>query len=133
MNVSNMQISNPFFQMGNIGNNGVNMGIFNNKQNMEFELKTNEAKSKKINIIFKDVIGRTKLLIFNYGDTINDIMVSYLNKIGRSEYINTDFVRFIYNASALKFGDETKIEKYFEHCIPHPPTIIVYDTYNHPL
>ena len=133
MNISNRQISNQIIQMDNFGNNGFNMDCFNNNQNMIFEENNNGDNMKKISIIFKETNGRIKTLHFNYGTTINDIMESFLKEKGRSEYINTDFVKFIYNASVLEFGDKTKIEIYFRNCIPATPNIFVIDTYNHPL
>ena len=56
----------------------------------------------------------------------------FLKEIGKSEYINTNYVRFLYNASQLEFGDETKIEEKFRDHLPNP-VLTVIDTYGHPL
>ena len=113
--------------MENFGNNGVNMDFFNNNK---FEKKIIGDNVKKIDIIFKEANGRIRNFLFNYGTTINDIMESFLKEIGRSEYINTNCVRFIHSGSSLEYGDKTKIEIYFKNCITLPPMILVLDTYN---
>ena len=123
MNIPSMPNSNPFFQMQNIGNNE----LFNNNFNMNFE-GNNDDKNPKISIVSTHLSGMKKVLHFNYGTTINDIMERYLKEIGKSDFINKDNVVFLYNALSLKFGDETKIEIFFRNCLPHPPNITVYET-----
>ena len=108
-----------------------NMGLFNNNFNMILNKNKNNVNSGKINIIFVYPSGK-KLLVFNYGTTVNDIFVKFLKEIGKSEYINTNYTRFIYNSSQLEFGDETKIEEKFRDHLPNP-VLTVIDTYGHPL
>ena len=128
MNIPSIPNSNPFFQIQNIGNNE----LFNNNFNMNFE-GNNDYKVPKINIIFSHTSRIKKVLHFNNGTTVNDIMERYLKEIGKSDFINTDNVVFLYNAVPLKFGDNTKIEFFFRYCLPHPPTLTVSDTYGHSL
>ena len=117
MQMQTLEMNIP--DIAQIQNMGINNGMINNNFNME-------KKSIKIaNIIFNSSTGKKKLLHFNYETTINDILERYLVEIGKPEYINTDYISFIFNAQFLKFGDTTKIEKYFCSSLPHPPIITV--------
>ena len=71
---------------------------------------------KKMTIIFKTNQGETHSMIFNYGTTINQILTSYLEKIGRTELTNNNSnkIHFLFNTTEINFGSQTKIENFFQ-------------------
>ena len=89
-----MNITNLFIPFQNIGNNGVNLGLFNNNCNINIEENKTKDTTPKVSIIFKHISGHKKILTFKYGTTINDILKKYLKEMGKSEFINTDYVHF---------------------------------------
>ena len=119
-----MPINNNMFNMG-IQNN--NMMFFNNINNNDDELNNglkmnnvnsleNNEKHKK-NIIFETTSGDTKLMVFDYGTPICDVLTKYLEKINKLEFKNK--VSFIINGKKIRFDDKTKIESFFKD-LPSP-------------
>ena len=52
----------------------------------------------KINIIFKTTKGTTYTMVFNYGTTIDQALIKYLNRIGRPElYGKSNKIGFFFN------------------------------------
>jgi len=52
-------------------------------------------------------------LTINYGTTVDKLLKKFLCKIHQPELIDSNKICFIYNASRLKFGDQTFVEKKF--------------------
>ena len=71
----------------------------------------------KMNIIFRTTQGTTHNIILNYGTTIDEALTTYLKRVGRPElkYDNSVKINFIFNATRIKFGDQTKIEVFFKN------------------
>ena len=70
----------------------------------------------QMNIVFEsNKVGRISIP-FYYGTTINQALITYLSKIGRSDLINkTNKILFIFNGRSINFNDQTKIEDYFHN------------------
>ena len=64
-------------------------------------------------------------MVFNYGTTIDQALIKYLNRIGRPElYGKSNKICFLFNARLLRFGDKTPVEVYFKGVMY--PNIVVY-------
>ena len=99
-----------------------NMTMNNNGQiqsNYNFDL------TPKITIIFRSEDGETKLFNFNFGTTLNETFIAYIQRINKPQKINDKDFSFLYNGIRLPFWDKTKIEKYFSDSIN--PTILVFE------
>ena len=85
---------------------------------------------KKLNVIFKTTQGTTHTLVYNYGITIDQALSKYLNRVGRPELYDqkSNKICFLFNASQLKFGDQTKIEVFFKGVTN--PKVVVNDVHN---
>ena len=67
----------------------------------------------KINAIFQSVGGLRLNFTVNIGTTIDKLLKKFLYKIDHPELIGNNKILFLYNASPLKFGDQTPVEEYF--------------------
>ena len=63
-------------------------------------------------MIFKNTRGDCHSLVVNYGVTIDELLKEYLKRIGRPDLIGDNRISYIWNASKLKFGDKTTVEKH---------------------
>ena len=71
----------------------------------------------QMNIVFEsNKVGKHNIR-FYYGTTINQALITYLNKIGRPDLINnkSNKILFIFNAKLINFNDQTKIEDFFHN------------------
>ena len=84
----------------------------------------------KISVIFKRTRGNTNVITVNYGTTINDTLEKYLKRVGRPDLIGTqdNKICFLWNATKMKFGDNTPVEKFFKNALN--PKIVVNDINN---
>ena len=116
-----------------------NCNVFNNNFYNNFNQKENKNLQNKImNIIFKSVSGRIRIIVCDHGTTVNEVLEKFLRSIGKPEFINKEDVNYICNTGtiygppySLKFGDETKIEDYFID--KNNNIITVSDTFHCPL
>ena len=94
-------------QFGNQMNNIMGMNINNNIINFS-------GNNLKKQVTFQKTSGECKIMVFDYGTTVNDILRKYLIEIGKPELLeNEDKIGFFYNAQKLRFNDKTKIEDFF--------------------
>jgi hypothetical protein len=108
---------------------GFQMGVdeVNNAQAQDNDAN---APGPKLNVIFKTTQGTTHTLVYNYGITIDQALSKYLNRVGRPELYDqkSNKICFLFNASQLKFGDQTKIEVFFKGVTN--PKVVVNDVHN---
>ena len=97
--------------------------IMNN--NGQFQAYCNYDLSPKITIIFRAENGETKLFNFNFGNTLKETFIAYIQRINKAQKINDKDFSFLFNGIKLSFWDKTKIENYFSDCIN--PTIYVFE------
>ena len=84
---------------------------------------TNFDLTPKITIIFRSEEGDKRIFNFNFGTTLNEIFIAYVQRVNKLQKINDKDFSFLFNGIKLPFWDNTKIEKYFSDCIN--PTILV--------
>ena len=79
-----------------------------------------QNQNPQLNIIFKTPQGIRQNFRFYYGTTINKVLITYLNKIGRSDLINkqSNEIYFTYNSTKINFNDKRKIEQIFNNTNP---------------
>ena len=87
----------------------------------------------KINVIFKTTQGVSHAMAFDFGTTIDQALRKYLGRVGKSELLDdlentSNKICFLFNAQQLKFGDNRKIENFFQNNLN--PKIIVNDVHN---
>ena len=133
-----MQMQMPMnnqFMMGMGGNEneewlkGFQMGVdeVNNAAAQDSEAN---APGPKLNVIFKTTQGTTHTLVYNFGITIDEALSKYLSRVGRPELYQekSNKICFLFNASQLKFGDQTKVEVFFKGVTN--PKVVVNDVHN---
>ena len=100
-----------------------------NNTNTENEDEENNN-INKYNIIFVSTQGVSYNIYYNYGTTIDEVLKAYLNEAETPELIDdrTNRITYLYNATRLRFGDQTTIETFFRNSIN--PRIIVNDIQN---
>ena len=108
---------------------GFQMGVEEANNNAGQDNDVNDQ-APKTNIIFKTTQGTTHTLVYNYGTTIDQVLSKYLNRVGRPELYQekSNKICFLFNASQLKFGDQTKVEVFFKGVIN--PKVVVNDVHN---
>ena len=130
MNNMNMDINlqNIITQINNIINpqmnmfgmqippmNNFSMGIPFNENQIKNEIKE-ESNVSKMEITFNASTGSKKVLLFDYGTTINEMLEKYLESFNRSDLINNkDKFVILHKGNRIDFEDKTKIEEFFEH------------------
>ena len=79
-----------------------------------------QNQNPQLNIIFKTPQGIRQNFRFYYGTTINQVLITYLNKIERSDLINkqSNEIYFTYNSTKINFNDKRKIEQIFNNTNP---------------
>ena len=96
--------------------------MINPQYNINNQYYQNQYQNQKpqLNIIFKTTQGIRQNFRFYYGTTINQVLITYLNKIGRPDLINkqSDEIYFTYNSTKLNFNDQRKIENAFNNADP---------------
>ena len=107
---------------------GFKMGVDEVKGNSEPNFS-----GGKINVIFNTTQGVSHAMAFDFGTTIDQALKKYLDRVGKSELLNdlantSAKICFLFNAQQLKFGDNRKIENFFQNNLN--PKIIVNDVHN---
>ena len=96
--------------------------MINPQYNINNQYYQNQYQNQKpqLNIIFKTTQGIRQNFRFYYGTTINQVLITYLNKIGRSDLINkqSNEIYFTYNSTKINFNDKRKIEQIFNNTNP---------------
>ena len=84
-----------------------------------------QSPGPKMNIVFTTTQGHSQILILNYGTPIDEALKIYLKRVGKPELINdnTNKICFLFNATKIKFGDNTPVEKYFKNS-PNPKIVV---------
>ena len=79
----------------------------------------------KINVIFNTTQGTTHNMVMSHGTTIDEALKKYLKRVGRPDLINdnSNKICFLFNATKLKFGDNTPIEQFFKNA-PNPKVVV---------
>ena len=88
--------------------------------NNQYYQKQYQNQKSQLNIVFKTNQGIRQNFHFYYGTTINQVLITYLNKIGRSDLINkqSNEIYFTYNSTKINFNDKRKIEDAFNNTNP---------------
>ena len=88
--------------------------------NNQYYQKQYQNQKPQLNIVFKTNQGIRQNFHFYYGTTINQVLITYLNKIGRSDLINkqSNEIYFTYNSTKINFNDKRKIEDAFNNTNP---------------
>ena len=76
-------------------------------------------------INFKTTLGNKTILEMDKNNSIDELLKKYLDKINKSDIINSteESLYFTYNAEKLEFGDQRKIEEVFS--TNNNPTVLV--------
>ena len=150
MPMNNMQMPMNMNMMGGMGMGGMPMnmnmmgGMGANNQMMNddedwlqgFKMGVDEINmvgdqnnsGPKFNVLFTTTIGTKRMMVLNYGTTVDQALRKYLEHMGKKNLINSEKISFLYNAAKLNFGDNTPIEKFFKNITN--PKIVVNDVNN---
>ena len=98
--------------------------INNNKSKELPKISGINVDSVKI-INFKTTLGNKTILEMDKNNSIDELLKKYLDKINKSDIINSteESLYFTYNAEKLEFGDQRKIEEVF--ATNNNPTVLV--------
>ena len=118
--MDNIEPNNNFIDNNNFQNE--NQNLSNNNYQKEFN------PGPKLNIHFRTTQGTCTNFVINSETTIDELLDKYLKKVNKIYLKKTNKICFLYNASILKYGDRTKVEKIF---VGNPnPKIVVNDVNN---
>ena len=81
-------------------------------QNMNFNINNNQKMEKKINVIFKNVLGKPINIKPKYGTPINKVIEEYLAEIGLGSEDKKKF-NFIFRGHPINYNEQKKVEDYF--------------------
>ena len=119
----NMNLNNNYnFTMNNMNN--MMMQMLNNYDEYEEWMKEFGIEDS-IKIIFNTTQGKKTEVSVKKGTTIDQLLKKYLELENRSYLIDYKRIVFLFNAIKLKFGDNTKVEKFFKNTIS--PKIVIND------
>ena len=130
----NQQIQNIKTQILNIEmeiNNNINMKMnqINNMQMNNFLLMQNDNIQKNIiekkHVTFRSNTGKRWNMQFDREITVSEMLKQFLVKIEKPELFKTDEIFFLFNATKLNWGDNTKIRDKFS--LDLYPSIAVVD------
>ncbi len=115
-----LQIQNMAFQLWNMQSEITNFGfqMFNNAQINQFNIineNNNQFNDQLINVVFRhnDGYGDKFNVVVDKRITIDELLKTYIKKIGNIEFTNK-IKSFVYNAEfPLKLGDDTIVHKFF--------------------
>ena len=136
MNINNNNY-NPMMGMMKQEMTGINPLMMNMNEMMQnnyaqdeewmkgFQLGVEEMNSKET--IFTTIQGHKTNINVKKGTTIDELLRKYLKNENREYLINNKEIVYLYNGTALKFGNNTKIETFFEDI---KPQIVVNDVYH---
>ena len=132
---NNFQMNNMMINPNNFMQNNINMSnnipqMNNNMVNYMISKEDEEwmkgfhmgvekeMNSKpKIRVIFNTTQGSSTDIEVFFGTTINQLLEKYLKHIGRPDLIRdkSNKICFLFNATKIRFGDETTVEKFFKN------------------
>ena len=118
--MDNIEPNNNFIDNNNFKNE--NQNLSNNNYQKEFN------PGPKLNIHFRTTQGTCTNFVINSETTIDELLDKYLKKVNKIYLKKTNKICFLFNASKLKYGDKTKVEKFFKGAAL--PKIIVIDVNN---
>jgi hypothetical protein len=118
--MDNIEPNNNFINNNNFQNE--NQNLYNNNYEEEFN------PGPKLNIIFSSTQGTSTNIVINSEATIDELLDKYLKKVNKIYLKKTNKICFLYNSSILKYGDKTKVEKFFKGHLS--PKIVVNDVNN---
>ena len=98
----------------NIGNNSFNLFNSQNSGNQINGSLNNSG--PKMNVIFTSGTGNSKVLILDYGTTVDDMLKIYLKKENKLDlYGSNNKIGFLYNIKNIQFGNQTPIDVFFKN------------------
>ena len=98
----------------NIGNNSFNLFNSQNSGNQINGSLNNSG--PKMNVIFTSGTGNSKVLILDYGTTVDDMLKIYLKKENKLDlYGSNNKIGFLYNIKNIQFGNQTPIDLFFKN------------------
>ena len=98
----------------NIGNNSFNLFNSQNSGNQINGSLNNSG--PKMNVIFTPGTGNSKVLILDYGTTVDDMLKIYLKKENKLDlYGSNNKIGFLYNIKNIQFGNQMPIELFFKN------------------
>ena len=69
-----------------------------------------------MNVIFTSGTGNSKVLILDYGTTVDDMLKIYLKKENKLDlYGSYNKIGFLYNIKNIQFGNTSPIELFFKN------------------
>ena len=72
------------------------------------------SNSRFMNIIFQTNQGKIYNLVFSYGETINQVLIEFLKKIGRTDLIgNSNKISFLFNTNQIDFSEQRTVKQFF--------------------
>ena len=77
-----------------------------------------------MSIVFEDIHLHRILINFDYGTTVQEMLMKYLQRIEKPELFNTDKIEFHYNSKKFNWFDNTKIEQKFNFPIGIPSIFV---------
>ena len=95
----------------------------NNFQNNQFQMNNN-----KINILFKSNNGKNFIILFDYGRTVEDLILTFFKRINQEYLFQQGGIHFIYNTQHIDYHLKIKVEQYFKYNTK--PIIMVLDVNN---
>ena len=74
------------------------------------------SNNKFMNIIFQTNQGEFYNMVFNWGETVNQMLIKFLKKIGRNDLIgnNSNSIVFLFNASQIYFYNQSTLKDFFQ-------------------
>ena len=78
------------------------------------DMKNQKRPGSKMNISFFKNYDEIYTFEVSYGTTIDQTLKYYLRKINRTEFINSNKIKFSFGEKILRFGDNTPIEIFFK-------------------
>ena len=69
--------------------------------------------NNKINILFKSNNGKNFMKLFDYGRTVEDLILTFFKRINQDYLFHKGGIFFIYNTQHIDYHLKTKVEQYF--------------------
>ena len=129
-----MQINNQIqnIQMQNMNVQIPNIGMMENINDINENSMINKIENKvnKImyNVSFQNSAGVKILLVLDSDITVKEMLDAFFQKINKPEITDKkNEIRFIFNASKIKYNDNRKLKEFFKFFSYSPPSIYVLD------
>ena len=109
----------------NFQNQMLNLNQNNNIYNSNFQP---QGQDLKLNFVFKTSQGKRFNLLFNYGRTVEDLILTFFKRVDREDLFTKGGVAFVYNATQIDYHLQKKVEEFFK--FNANPLILVLDVNN---